>query len=110
MVKQSFKEYCQAKEYLRAAADSIPRIAESYSLTKYCKLPIVVDEVDGEKGYVAFKPKDRIEVVFEYLNPDAPAVAVVSVTTEDEQGVKVQPAWGDVKLISWLKNSTRKME
>ena len=104
--KLSFKEYCLSKEYLRLAAESIPQITEQYELTKYCKFPVVTDEED--KQYVAFKPKDKVEVVWEYLNPEAPVARRVVVTTEDEDGTKVQPAWGNTKLASWLKNNTKK--
>ena len=105
--KLSFKEYCQSKEYLRLAADSIPQIVEEYELTKYCKFPVVTDE-DEDKRYIAFKPKDTIEVLWEFLNPDAPVARKVIVTTDEDDRSKIQPAWGNTKLASWLANNARK--
>lgn len=105
--KLSFKEYCQSKEYLRLAAESIPQIKEEYELTKYCKFPVVTDGVD-DKEYISFKPKDTIEVVWEYLNPEAPIARKVLVTTDDDDHSKIQPAWGNTKLSSWLNKNTRK--
>ena len=105
--KLSFKEYCLSKEYLRLAAESIPQITESYELTKYCKFPVVSSE-EGEKGYISFRPKDKIEVLWEYLNPDAPTARSVVVTTDDESESKVQPAWGNSKLATWLTKNARK--
>lgn len=105
--KLSFSEYCKSKEYLRLAAESIPQITEEYELTKYCKFLVVTDE-DGDKQYVAFKPKDTIEVVWEFLNPEAPVARKVVVTTDEDDHTKIQPAWGNTKLASWLANNARK--
>lgn len=105
--KLPFSEYCKSKEYLRLAAESIPQITEEYELTKYCKFPVVTED-DGGREYVSFKPKDTIEVVWEYLNPDAPIARKVVVTTDDEDHSKIQPAWGNTKLSSWLANNARK--
>lgn len=105
--KLSFKEYRQSKENLRLAADTIPQVAEEYELTKYCKFPIVTDE-DGDKQYVAFKPKDRIEVLWEFLHPEAPSAKKVVVTTDDDEQASIQPAWGNTKLSSWLDKNTTK--
>lgn len=105
-VKLSFSEYCKSKEYLRLAADNIPQITEEYELTKYCKFPVVTD--DEDKQYISFKPKDTIEVVWEYLNPEAPVARKVVVTTDDDDHSKIQPAWGNTKLSAWLANNARK--
>lgn len=107
-VKLSFKEYCKSKENLRLAAERIPQITEEYELTKYCKFPVVTNE-DGEKQYVSFKPKDTIEVLWEYLNPEAPIAKNVIVVTEEDGHSKIQPAWGNTKLASWLFKNTRKI-
>lgn len=105
--KLSFKEYCLSKEYLRLAAENIPQIKESYELTKYCKFPVVAND-DGDKEYIAFRPKDKIEVVWEYLNPDNPTARSVVVTTDEDDDAKIQPAWGNTKLATWLAKNTRK--
>lgn len=105
--KLSFKEYCESKEYLRLAAENIPQITERYELTKYCKFPIVMDE-DGGKQYVSFRPKDTIEVLWEFLNPEVPVARKVIVCTDEEDNQKIQPAWGNTKLSSWLNKNTHK--
>lgn len=107
--KLSFSEYCKSKEYLRLAAESIPQLVVEYELTKYCKFPIVAEE-ESEKQYVSFKPKDTISVLWEYLNPDNPTPRNVTVSTDDEDGEKIQPAWGNTKLSSWIAKNTRKAE
>lgn len=105
--KLTFKEYCMSKETLRLAADTIPQIMEEYELVKYCKFPIVADEED--KQYLSFKPKDRISVLWEYLSPETPCVKKVLITTDEEIGARIQPAWSNTKLSSWLaKNTTVK--
>lgn len=105
--KLSFKEYCKSKENLRLAADSIPQILEEYELTKYCKFPIVTSE-EGDKEYVSFKPKDKMEVLWEFLIPDAPSIRKVVVTTDEEEQARIQPAWSNTKLSSWLEKNTCK--
>jgi hypothetical protein len=106
MSKLSFSEYCKSKEYLRLAAESIPQLVEVYELTKYCKFPIITEEDD--KQYVAFKPKDRIEVLWEYLDEKAPVARKVTVITDDEEESRVHPSWGNIKLASWLAKNTNK--
>lgn len=104
--KLSFSEYCKSKEYLRLAAESIPQLVKEYELTKYCKFPVVTED-EGDKQYIAFKPKDKIEVLWEYLDPEHPTPRRVVVTTDDEDGSKIQPAWGNTKLASWIAKNTR---
>jgi hypothetical protein len=103
--KLSFKEYCLSKKYLRLAVDNVPRIMEYYELTKYCKFPVVSE--DDDKQYVGLKPKDRLEVVWECLNPESPTLKSLKVIIEDDTET-VQPAWSNSKLSAWLKNNTRK--
>lgn len=105
--KLSFSEYCKSKEYLRLAAESIPQVVVEYELTKYCKFPVVAGE-EGDKQYVSFKPKDTIEVLWEYLDPEHPTPKRVVVTTDDDDHTKIQPAWGNTKLSSWISKNTRK--
>lgn len=102
--KISFKEYCLSKKYLRLAVDNVPQIMEHYELTKYCKFPVVTED---DKKYVALKPKDSVEVVWECLNPEQPTLKSLKVVVEDDTQT-VQPAWSDAKLAAWLKNNTRK--
>lgn len=103
--KLSFKEYCLSKKYLRLAVDNVPQIMEYHELTKYCKFPVVSD--DDDKQYVALKPKDKVEVVWECLNPEHPTLKSLKVIIESSIEA-VQPSWSDAKLVAWLKNNTRK--
>ena len=104
MEKQTFKEYCQAKENLRLAVGNIPQVTETYELTKYCRFPILTED---ETVYLSFKPKDFVEVVWEMLD-NTPHLRSVKVTNSDEDHTRIQPAWGEKKFTSWLDNSTRK--
>ena len=104
--KISFSEYCKSKEYLRLAAESIPTVVKEYELTKYCKFPIVAED-EADKQYISFKPKDTISIVWEYLDPDAPVARKVVVNTDEDDDTKIQPAWGNTKLASWVSKNSR---
>ena len=106
--KLSFKEYCVEKEFLRASVGNIPQVTETYELTKYCKFPVIVESA-GDKSHITFKPKDRIEIVWEYLNPNSPSAKRIMVE-EDIDSVTVNPAWSNSKIESWLKKHTKKVD
>jgi hypothetical protein len=63
---------------------------------------------ERDKQYISSKPQDKIEVVWEYQNPEAPTARKVTVATDEEDNAKIQPAWGNTKLASWLSKNTRK--
>ena len=105
-MKLSFKEYYESKQKLLFACESVPRVRSTYRLNKYCKIPVFESLDSDEKVYIAFKPKDRIEVLWEGVNefddyPIAKHMVLVS-----EGGKEVFPCWGNNKLHKWIENST----
>lgn len=108
MQKLSFKEYYDAKEKLRLAANSNQTVNSEYEMQKYCKFPV---QVEGEdKEYISLKPKDRISILWEFINtgtgtPDQ-VPRRVEIITEDDESVRVSPCWGKSKLINWIQKNT----
>jgi hypothetical protein len=102
----SFKEYYESKKNLLAACDSVPRIRNEYRLTKYCKFP-VFEALDGdEKVYVSFKPKDKIEILWERANEfdDYPTAKCMVLLSESKK--EVFPCWNNKKIHRWIASST----
>ena len=104
MNKWSFKEYCESKDFLRKAVESTVKVYETYKLTKYCKIPI---ELDEEKSYIGFKPNDKIEVFIEYLTPTRPVIRKFFIVNESKE--QVRPSWNNEKLLKWLESSSNKI-
>lgn len=108
MSKLSFKQYYEAKEQLRAAANSNQTVNSEYEMTKYCKFPVLSED---DKEYIALKPKDKVSVVWEYIKEGEeliPTPRRIEISTEEEEGVRVSPAWGKSKLVSWIQKNTIK--
>ena len=106
MTMMGFKEYYESKQRLRSACESIPRIRNEYRLTKYCKVPVFESLDDDGKTYISFKPKDRIEVLWEGVNEfdDYPTAKHIVLLSED--GRKVFPCWNSNKIHKWIENNT----
>lgn len=107
MKRLSFKEYYESKKQLLSACDNVPRIRNEYKLVKYCKFPVFESNDSDEKTYVSFKPKDKIEVLWEKINEaDKYPVAkrMVLLTKEGQQ--EVYPCWHNQKLHKWIENNT----
>lgn len=99
----SFKEYYEHKAALREASKENPRETAEYVVLKYCKVPLLNE--DGEREYVPLKPKDVIEILWEYETPDKPIARQIMVGLFGE---KKKPAWSTSKFYSWVEGSTRK--
>lgn len=104
----SFSEYYKSKMELRLAANNIPEVKLKYELRKYCKVPIIAND-DGDKKYVSFRPKDTIEITWEFFEPETPTLKLFSVDTQEDGNSVVRPAWSDRKLMSWLSKNTIKI-
>lgn len=105
-MKLSFKEYYESKQRLRSACESVPRIRNEYRLTKYCKVPVFESLDSDDKIYISFKPKDRIEVMWEGVNEfdDYPTAKYIVLISEDSR--TVFPCWSNTKLHKWIENTT----
>ena len=106
MKRLSFTEYYTSKKKLLAACESVPRIRSEYALTKYCKFPVFESlDTDG-RTYVSFRPKDRIEVLWEKVNEldDYPTAKCIVLISED--GQEVYPYWGNKKIHKWIDSNT----
>jgi hypothetical protein len=102
MKKITFKEYYQSKEALLLAAEDAPLVVKLYEVNKYCKLPVYGHELNGEKEYVSFKPKDSIEVLWEYSNPEVPILKSLKIINTSEN---VCPSWSNCKFLKWIESS-----
>ena len=107
-LKLSFKDYLNSKEILRDAASSVPRVNSEYEMRKYCQFPVREGE---DKEYLALKPKDRINILWEYLiNDEVPLPIKVEITSDDDDTKRVLPCWGKSKLVEWLQSNTMKKD
>lgn len=110
MARLGFKEYYESKKRLLSAAEDSPRIREEYELLKYCKFPVYESLDDDHKTYLAFKPKDRIEVLWEHVSnydefPVAKCLRIISEDGDDHY----YPSWNNVKMTKWVNSNTRKL-
>jgi hypothetical protein len=105
----SFKEYYDSKQKLLSACESIPRIRSEYRITKYCKFPFFESLSSENREYIAFKPKDRIEVLWEKVDEyDAyPVAKRITLITEGRK--EVFPIWNNKKMHSWIDTNTNEM-
>jgi len=60
----TFTEYLESKNILKNAAEDAAKIKMNYYITKYCKIPVRENE-DSDKKYIALKPKDVIQILWE---------------------------------------------
>lgn len=93
----SFKDYYENKELLRKAGIESPRVWSEYTVTKYCKIP-VVESVDEEKQYLALKPKDVVKILWEY--DDSTPILKKLIIITDSEGDYI-PCWTSNKMFEW---------
>lgn len=99
---QTFKQYYLSVKQLREAAQESPKIWETYSCRKYCKIPILTD---GVRDFVSLKPKDDIKILWERSSLGN-IIRSVEVVLED-QTIKVDIDWNHEKILKWLENNTK---
>lgn len=99
-------KYQDSKKKLLAACDTTPRVRNEYKLVKYCKFPVYESLDSDDKVYVSFRPKDRIEVLWEQVNEqdDYPVPKKIVLINEDQK--EVYPCWNNKKFRKWIENST----
>lgn len=102
----SFKEYYESKKKLLLAGENIPRTRNEYKLIKYCKFPVFESLESDEKTYVVFKPKDRIEILWERANEFDEYPTVKRMVLRDKEDQVVFPCWNNKKMHGWIDNKT----
>jgi len=107
MKKITFKEYLQSKEKLRQALTESPVHLATYSVNKYCKIP--VGETKATKEYIALKPKHKVIVEWKYEDIDNPDVLSVRFENMKEDTTKelYEMFWTGQRLQKWLTTNTR---
>ena len=93
----SFKDYYDSKELLKRAGVENIRTNIEYSITKYCKIP-VVESFTTEKSYLSLKPKDTVKILWEYES-DTPILKRLIVVSDKEQ--EFIPCWTSNKMFEW---------
>jgi hypothetical protein len=104
-----FKDYYESKDKLLAACDDAPRIRTEYILTKYCKFPIFESLEEDEREYIAFKPKDVIEILWERSSEIDEYPAAKCIILISEEGREVFPCWNNNKLHNWVNRNTNEL-
>lgn len=107
MKRLSFSEYYVSKKKLLSACDSVPRIRNEYTLKKYCKFPVFEALDNDDRSYVSFRPKDRIEVLWEKVDEfdDYPTAKRIVLISEDGDK-EVYPCWNNKKIHKWINSNT----
>ena len=96
-MRLSFSEYIESKNVLKMAAEDAPKHRQSFNIIKYCKIPVHEDFKSNIKTYVALKPKDVVEVVWE-KHEDSMIVRYIILNEE----YNYFPTWANTKFCNWL--------
>jgi len=102
-VNLSFRDYLQTKNRLKLAGEGAPRAKKMYEATKYCKVPLLEDRDNEDKQYINLKPRDRLEILWEYAIKDDPTPIQVILTFDDDQVMYF--SWNDAKVKKWVESS-----
>jgi hypothetical protein len=102
----SFKEYLEAKQILKMAGENLPLVKYLYEVRKYCKIPLS-DGVSDEKVYVSLKPKDTIEILWEFETPEKPNPKHICLTFDNDQVMYF--SWSDAKITKWVETTIHKI-
>lgn len=97
MTKLSFKDYYQSKVSLLEQDNSVIHFKTRHDVYKYCKVPMIVN---GNKVYVAFKPKDKIVVEWDRIGENI--IPKKFIINENEH----IPTWNPQKMKSWVEQTT----
>jgi len=107
MKKLTFKQYMDSKQVLRSAITESPVHTISYSVKKYCRIP--VGELKEDKQYIMLKPKQKVLVEWKYTDTLIPDV--VSIQFEDVDDISLNesfdPFWTSQRLQKWLGINTK---
>lgn len=100
MAHISFIQFLESRNQLYEAYDRTPVTTNSYNMTKYCKIPVELNEVDTE--YISLKPDDIIIIEWEYHDYNKPTANKITVNEEC-----YKPIWNNKKMCSWVKSSAK---
>lgn len=106
----SFSQYYRSKEKLLEKADESPRIYSYYEVKTYRKVPLLENYDDENKIYIAFKPKDKIKILWEYENIHFPTARSFVIFNEDESTETYYPCWSNKKLLKWVMSNTNELK
>lgn len=106
MKQLSFKSYYESKELLKKAGIENVRTHMEYSITKYCKIP-VIESFATEKTYIPLKPKDTVKILWEYES-STPVVKRLVIVSEDE--VEYIPCWTSAKMVEWTQSNCKQIK
>lgn len=109
MKKLSFKEYLASKVQLKEAIMKTPIHTVTYSMNKYCKLPL--GETKDKKQYISLKPKNKVIVEWKYEDINAPEI--IKIMFEDveniEESTEFKTFWVSERFQRWLRKNTREV-
>jgi len=93
MEKLTFKQYLDSKDKLLEAIEESPIYTATYTVSKYCKLP--VGETKDLKEHIHLKPKQRIIVEWNYEDPDAPQALTIKFdkVVDIDNETEYNPLW-----------------
>lgn len=111
MKKLSFKEYLSSKQKLRESILKTSHCSATYSITKYCRLPIIEDDI---KNIVSLKPNQFIIVEWFYENNNITPIPISIIIEDATNNIDISTfntTWSGNKLLKWLKkNSIQKLD
>lgn len=108
MNKFTFSQHLESKKVLLEAGNNIKKFTKEYTITKYCKLPVYENRGDENKVYVSLKPRDTLQICWEYTRDDEDIVKIRYMILENED--KVYPAWATEKMDRWSKNNAQELK
>lgn len=105
-MKLTFKQYYDSKEILKRAGVENVRTFIEYSVTKYCKIP-VLESYDSDKQYYSLKPKDIVQVLWEFED-QVPILKKMLIVNENNEELEYIPCWNSNKVYEWTESNCRK--
>lgn len=105
MKRLTFKEYYDNKAILKKAGIENVRTFIEYSVSKYCKIPVIESYLDAERNYISLKPKDTIKILWEYEG-DIPVLKRFVIVSEDDK--EYIPCWTSQKMYEWTGTNCKK--
>jgi len=108
--KLTFKDYLNSsKEQLKEAVTRTPIRTATYSMSKYCKLPL--GETKDNKQYISLKPKNKVIVEWSHDILDRPnVVKIMFEGVEDiENTTEFKTFWVSQRFTTWLSKNTREI-
>lgn len=96
----SFAEYIESKKILRTAAEDTPKHRQSFTVLKYCKIPVSESQDKEIKTYISLKPKDVIDVIWE-KHEEALIPNLIILNEEKDYFI----SWSGKKFNQWLEST-----